>query len=122
MVLFTDKQNNIAVFYDCTPKKNSDDVVKYAYGIYFEDDWLELRLATLSNHSLDDKKTLHWMTDVFFPKFFNWAINDKGSKPAITSLSHVCIQMYCTLYSQLKEKYAKSLMEVGSIFLFVFFI
>ncbi|KAE9534465.1 hypothetical protein AGLY_008555 [Aphis glycines] len=106
-----DKQNNIVVFYDITPKKNGNDV-KYAYGIYFVDDLLELRLATPSNHSLDDKKTLHWMTDVFFPKFFNWMINDKGSKPAISSLSHVCVQMYCHLYSRLKEKYAKSLMEV----------
>jgi len=116
---FIDKQNNIVVFYDITPKKNGDDV-KYAYGIYFVDDLLELRLATPSNHSLDDKKTLHWMTDVFFPKFFNWMINDKGSKPAISSLSHVCVQMYCHLYSRLKEKYAKSLMEVGSIIFICF--
>jgi len=99
------------VFYDCTPKKNIDHV-KYAYSVNFVDDWLELRLAMPSNQTMDDKKTLHWMTDVFFPKFFNWAINDKGSKPTISSLSHICVQMYCYLYSQLKEKYAKSLMNV----------
>lgn len=110
---FIDRLHNTAVFYDCTPKKNNDNI-KYAYGIYFMDDCLELRLATPSNQFSDDKKTLHWMTDVFFPKFFNWAINDKGSKPTISSLSHVCVQMYCNLYGRLKEKYAKSLMNVSS--------
>lgn len=86
---------------------------KYAYSVSYVDQQLELRLAVPVNETKDDAKTLHWLTDTFFPKFFNWAINDKGSKPTISSLSHICIKKYCDLYGQLKEKYAKSLMDVS---------
>lgn len=86
---------------------------KYAYGIHFANNQLELRLAVPKNESKGDEKTLHWLTDIFFPKFVNWAINDKGSKPTISSLSHICVKMYCHLYNRLKEKYAKSLMDVS---------
>lgn len=104
--------NGAAVFYDFTPK-NSDKTEKYAYGIYFVDEQLELRIATPKNECVTDEKTLHWLTEVFFPKLFNWAINDKGDKPSISSLSHVCVKEYCHLYSVLKEKYAQSLIDVS---------
>lgn len=100
------------MFYDCTPK-NGTSMQKYAYGISFVDQQLKLLFAVPENESNDDEKTFHWLTDVFFPKFFNWALNDKGSKPTISSLSHVCVKMYCHLYGQLKDKYAKALMSVS---------
>lgn len=86
---------------------------KYVYGVQFTDQQLELRVAVPENECKDHEKTLHWLTHIFFPKFFKWAVNDKGSKPVISSLSHVCVKMYCQLYNQLKEKYAKSLMDVS---------
>lgn len=85
---------------------------KYAYSIHFVDEQLELRLV-VENNEFEDEKTIHWLTEIFFPKFFNWAKNDKGSKQTISSLSHVCVKMYCHLYSQLKEKYAKQLIDVS---------
>lgn len=102
------------MFYDCTPK-NGDSMDKYAYGISMADGQLELRLAVPENETKtkDDGKIISWLTETFFPKFFNWAINDKGSKPTISSLSHICVKKYCDLYSRLKEKYAKSLMDVS---------
>jgi len=100
------------VFYDCTPK-NGDSMDKYAYSIQHLDKQLELCYAVPNKESKFDEKTLFWLTDVFFPKFLNWMVNDKGSKPTISSLSHVCIKMYCHLYNQLKEKYAKPLMDVS---------
>lgn len=99
------------MFYDCTPK-NAHSMEKYAYSIHFANEQLELRFAS-ENNEFEDKRTLHWLTDIFFPKLFNWAINDKGSKQTISSLSHVCVKMYCHLYSQLKEKYAKPLIDVS---------
>lgn len=110
-----DKINNAAVFCDFTPK-NSDEVEKYAYGIYFVDKQLELRVAVRENHFFKDEKTLHWLTEVFFPKLYNWAINDKGAKPSISSLSFVCVKKYFHLYSQLKAKYAQSLIDVSMHF------
>lgn len=86
---------------------------KYAYGICFVNQQLQLRLAVSKNESKVNEKTIHWLTDVFFPKFVNWVTNDRGSIPTVMSLSHVCIKMYSHLYSQLKEKYAKSLMNVS---------
>lgn len=101
------------MFYDFTPKSGCDSMEKYAYGIHFTNDHLELRFGVPENECYGDGKSLHWLTDIFFPKFINWAINDKGSKPTISSLSHVCVKMYCPLYNRLKEKYAKSLMDVS---------
>lgn len=86
---------------------------KYVYSVQFLDQQLELRVAVPENESKDHEKTLYWLTHIFFPKFSKWAINDKGSKPVISSLSHVCVKMYCQLYSRLKEKYVKSLMDVS---------
>lgn len=100
------------MFYDCTPK-NVNNMEKYAYGVQFTEQLLKLHVAVPENESTDHEKTLYWLTHTFFPKFYKWAINDKGSKPVISSLSHVCVKMYCQLYGRLKEKYAKSLMDVS---------
>ncbi|VVC34615.1 tRNA (uracil-O(2)-)-methyltransferase [Cinara cedri] len=105
-----DKRKHTAVFYDFTPK-NGNSMEKYAYGIHFANDQLELCFAVPKNQCKDEK-TLHWLTDVFFPKFVNWAINNKGSKPTVSSLSHICVKKYCHLYNWMKEKYAASLIEV----------
>lgn len=106
------KKNCAAVFYDCSPK-NGDSMHKYAYSLSFVDEQLKLCIAVPNNEHKEDEKTLYWLTDVFFPKFYNWSMNDKGSKSMISSLSHVCINAYCQLYRQLKDKYAKSLMDVS---------
>lgn len=111
--MISDKINNIAVFYDSTPK-NSDKMEKYAYSIYFADEQLELRFAVTEDEPEKHEKTLYWLTEVFFPKFFNWAINEKGSTPSISSLSHVSVKMYFHVYNRLKIKYAQSLIDVSS--------
>lgn len=110
--MVSDRINNAAVFYDFTPKNNNS-TEKYAYSICFADKHLELRVAAPKNEPINDEKTLHWLTEVFFPKLFNWAMNDKGAKTSISSLSHVCVKKYCHLYSLLKEKYAQSLIDVS---------
>lgn len=110
--LVVDKINGIAVFHDCTPK-NSDSSEKYAYSINFVDGQLELRFAELKENLNNVEKILYWLTDIFFPKFYNWAMNDKGSKSTISSLSQIYIKKYCHLYNELKEKYAKPLMDVS---------
>lgn len=112
--MIIDKKNNIAVFYDCTPK-NGDSMEKYAYSIDFVNEQLELRFAQLENKSENHEKTLYWLSEVFFPKFFNWAVHEKGSKSTISSLSLISVKMYFQLYNQLKAKYAQPLMDVSLI-------
>lgn len=113
--MILDKINNIAVFYDSTPK-NSNKLEKYAYSIYFVDEHLELQFAVPENECEKHEKTLYWLTEVFFPKIFNWALNEKGSKSTISSLSHVSIKMYFHVYNRLKIKYAQSLIDVSAKF------
>lgn len=74
---------------------------------------LELHLAVPANESEDLDRTICWLSDTFLPKFLKWAIHDKGSKPTIAPLSHVCVKKYCFLYHILKVKYAESLIEVS---------
>jgi len=109
-----DKVNNVAVFCDLTPKNNGKEE-KYAFGIYFVDNHLELRVAVEEYH-YQNGSALHWLTEIFFPKLFNWAMNDKGAKPGISSLSYVCVEQYRQLYIKLKKKYAKDLINVSMNF------
>ncbi|XP_050436661.1 probable tRNA (uracil-O(2)-)-methyltransferase [Adelges cooleyi] len=106
-----DTSSCTAVFYDFTPK--SGNVLEpYVYSISFVDGQLELKLGTLENKPEIHEKSMFWLTELFLPKFTNWATNDKGSKSTIASLSQVCVKEYCHLYNRLKEKYAKALMKV----------
>lgn len=110
-----DKINNSAVFCDFTPK-NYAKKEKYAYGIYFVGGQLELRVAVPPYRFFKDEKTSNWLTEVFFPKLFNWTMNNREANLAILSLSYVCKKKYYQLYSQLKAKYAQSLIDVSMNF------
>lgn len=86
---------------------------KYAYSINLVNGQLELHLAVPSNESKDLEKTINWLSNVFLPKFLNWAKNDNGSKSTISSLTHICIKKYRNLYTLLKQKYVNELMKVS---------
>lgn len=102
------------MFCDCTPK-SGDAMDQLAYAVDYVDGTLELRLAVpkddKENTNIDHSKTLFWLTNVFFPKFYKWAKNDRGLP--VSSLSHISVKKYCYLYNRLKETYAKSLMDVS---------
>lgn len=108
-----DKKNNTALFHDFTTNR-SFNKEKYAYSINFVNGQLELHLAVpSSNESEDLEKTINWLSNVFLPKFYNWAINDNGSKPTVSSLTHICIKRYRYFYTLLKQKYVDKLMKVN---------
>ncbi|XP_050533398.1 probable tRNA (uracil-O(2)-)-methyltransferase [Daktulosphaira vitifoliae] len=105
------KKTCIAEFYDFTPKCGQI-LEPYAYSIQFSNGQLELKLGIPENSHEVNEKMMYWLTNQFFPKFLNWVLNDNGSKSTIKSLSLICINDYCHLYNNLKEKYAKALMDV----------
>ncbi|EFA09658.1 probable tRNA (uracil-O(2)-)-methyltransferase [Tribolium castaneum] len=65
----------------------------------------------LNEFEIAETASAEWLADKLFPKLMKWSENDISDDSVIKSLSLVAPSDYCTLYSELKVKYGRDLVE-----------
>lgn len=108
-IVIFDKDTQTATFF--APQEQNSQIIAPRFPYHIQLTKSGNLCINLNNFEDADTTSAEWLADKLFPKLLKWGENDIDETSIIKSLSLIVPNKYCELYSELKLKYGKSLVE-----------